>query len=302
MLKDNENTYLAKWLGNNLSNEDLEELKKLPEYEEYKKIVEGLEHFNAPSFDLKESLETTNQKLEVASKKGKTISLKPLVYVLSVAASITLIIGFFFNKVTYNTAVGEQIAVVLPDGSSVQLNAASTLSHQRFFWSKNRQVTLDGEAFFKVTSGETFKVTSSLGSVEVLGTQFNVKGRSNTFKVGCYEGKVRVSTLKEQQKTLVKGQGVILQGDTLVEMPVTDQEPIWTKGESLFNSVPLHEVLDELEQQYDVTFSRSDIDQNQLFTGGFIYDDLKIALESVLTPMGIEYIVNGKMVNLSPKQ
>ncbi len=301
MLSENENTYLAKWLNNNLSPEEVEELKNLPEYDDYKKIVNGLEYFNAPSFDLGKSLENTLENLDKQPKKGKIIKLKPMLYAISAAASIVLIIGLFFNKVNYTTDSGQQLAVVLPDGTTVDLNAASSLTHQRFFWSQNREVTLTGEAFFKVTSGTKFIVATKLGKVEVLGTQFNVKGRSGEFQVGCYEGKVRVSSTDSQQKILLKGDAVLLKDKKLIPSKITNVSPLWMSGESLFNSVPLKEVLDELERQYDITFRRDFIDQNQLFTGGFNYKDLNIALESVLVPMGIEYVVNGNIVTLSLK-
>ncbi len=300
MLSDNDNTYLAKWLNSDLDPKDLEELKNLPEYDEYKKIVDGLEFFNAPSFDLKDSLNTTLEKLD-QPKKSKVIRLKPILYAISVAASIVLIIGLFFNKVSYTTDPGQQLAIVLPDGSSVDLNVASTLSHRRFFWSGNREVKLDGEAFFKVTSGDKFSVVTGLGKVEVLGTQFNVKDRKDQFIVGCYEGKVQVSSIENQQEILERGDAVSLKGKKLIPGKITNTSPLWMTGESLFNSEPLAAVLDELERQYNITFNRNEIDQNQLFTGGFNYEDLNIALESVLIPMGIEYVVNGKMVTLSPK-
>lgn len=298
MLDEKENTYLAKWLSNDLSPEELQELKKLPEYDDYKKIVDGLTYFKAPSLDLQPLLAKTLGKI-YRPKKVKVINLKPIVYTFTAAASILLIIGLFFNTVSYTADPGQQLAVVLPDGSSVDLNASSTLTHQRFFWSQNRKITLDGEAYFKVISGANFTVATKLGKIEVLGTQFNVKSRSNEFRVGCYEGKVRVSTQDNQQKILQKGNGVSLKNKKLIDETIVDQQPLWKKGESIFNSTPLINVLDELERQYNITFSRDQIDQNQLFTGGFNYKDLNIALESVLVPMGIEYVVNGTIVLLS---
>ncbi|WP_103068941.1 FecR family protein [Aquimarina sediminis] len=301
MLEEKDDTYLAKWLDNKLNPEELEEFKKLPEYDDYKKIVTGLAFFKAPSFDVQPSLATTLGKI-YQPKQGKVINLKPVVSAIAAAASIVLIIGIFFNKVTYAAKSGEQLAIVLPDGSSVDLNSASTLSHRRFFWSNNRSITLNGEAYFKVTSGTNFTVTTELGKIEVLGTQFNVKSRSNEFQVGCYEGKVKVSTNdQQQQKIIQKGEGVSLHGKRLIEETIIHTEPLWKKGESIFKSAPLTIVLDELERQYNVSFKRDKIDQNQLFTGGFNNNDLNIALESVLVPMGIDYVVNGSNISLSPQ-
>ncbi|KZS41333.1 hypothetical protein AWE51_21760 [Aquimarina aggregata] len=298
MLNENENTYLAKWLSNDLSPEELEEFRNMPEYDDYKKIITGLEYFKAPSFDLKESLETTVDKLD-QPRKPKVIKLKPFIYAISAAASIVLIIGLFFNTVTYTAASGQQLAIVLPDGSNIELNAATTLSHKRFFWMQNREVQLDGEAFFRVTSGSTFTVTTNLGTIEVLGTQFNVKKREKEFRVGCYEGKVRVSTIQNKQKILQKGQGVVLQDKQLLDERIIDSQPLWKIGESIFNSAPLKEVLDELERQYSITFIRENIDQTKFFTGGFNNKDVNIALESVLIPMGIDYTINGSKILLS---
>lgn len=298
MLNENENTYLAKWLSNDLSPEELEEFRNMPEYDDYKKIITGLEYFKAPSFDLKESLETTVDKLD-QPRKPKVIKLKPFIYAISAAASIVLIIGLFFNTVTYTAASGQQLAIVLPDGSNIELNAATTLSHKRFFWMQNREVQLDGEAFFRVTSGSTFTVTTDLGTIEVLGTQFNVKKREKEFRVECYEGKVRVSTIQNKQKILQKGQGVVLQDKQLLDERIIDSQPLWKIGESIFNSAPLKEVLDELERQYSITFIRENIDQTKFFTGGFNNKDVNIALESVLIPMGIDYTINGSKILLS---
>ncbi len=300
MLSDNKNTYLAKWLDNDLSSKELEELKALPEYEDYQKIVKGLSYFNPPSFDLKGSLKITLEKLDQA-KKRKVVKLKPLFYTIATAASVALIIGLFFTKITYTSVSGQQLAIVLPDGSAVDLNAGSTLSHQRFFWSKNREVNVVGEAFFKVTSGTNFTVETSSGTIDVLGTQFNVKARKENFEVGCYEGKVRVSSTQNQQKILRKGDAVLLKDKKLIERKITNAAPLWMQGESLFDSVVLEEVLNEIERQYGIIFKRNLIDQKQLFTGGFNYNNLNIALQSVLVPMGIDYVVKGKSVILSSK-
>ncbi len=301
MLNEKENPYLAKWLNDDLDPKELEALKELPEYEDYKKIVEGLEYFTPPSFEVQSSLATTLGKI-FEPKSKKVIRLRPIIYTLSAAASIALLIGVFFSKITYTAQPGERLVIQLPDESSVELNAASSLSHNRFFWTSNKEITLDGEAYFKVNPGKKFTVVTTYGEVAVLGTQFNVKSRTNEFTVGCYEGKVQVATHTQQQEVLERGEGVSLKNNNLVKETITGTEPLWKNRESLFNSAPLRNVLDELERQYKITFRRSTIDQEMLYTGGFNYDDLQIALEAVLVPMGIEYVINGKVVILSTSQ
>jgi len=297
-MAEEKDPYLAKWLIDKLSPKDLEKFEKSEEYTDFEKIVKGMEYFYAPDFDEDRSLETTLAKLE-QQKNSKVINIRPFLYIISAAASITLLIGLFFNKISYTATPGSQLSVVLPDGSTVELNAGSSLSHQRFFWSNDRNVSLDGEAFFKVTSGNTFTVTSALGDVKVLGTQFNVKGRAKTFEVTCYEGKVKVSS-QDQQNILKAGDAIILKNNHLVPSKTINTQPLWMQGESLFTSIPLSEVLDEIERQFDVTFIRNNINLSKLFTGGFVHGDLTIALESVLAPMGIQYQISNKTITLSP--
>jgi len=63
----------------------------------------------------------------------------------------------------------------------VVLNSKSTISFNKTDWKNNRQLTLDGEAYFKVEKGSTFTVNTNNGSVTVLGTQFNVNSTRRFF-------------------------------------------------------------------------------------------------------------------------
>jgi len=107
------------------------------------------------------------------------------------AASVVLIVTisvFYFWKddrawKEYHTAYGETKSVVLPDGSSVVLNANSKLTIASD-WNQvdsEREIWLDGEAFFSVIhkkDNKVFRVKTKEGvSVEVLGTTFNVYNR-----------------------------------------------------------------------------------------------------------------------------
>ncbi len=300
-MTEDKDPYLAKWLNNDLTPQALEQFKKSEEFDDYDKIVKGLEYFKAPSFNEETSLMETLQKLQQQEKKGKIIRLKPFIYAISAAASIMLIMGFFFNKVTHTADQGTQLTLTLPDDSRVDLNAGSSITYNRFFWSGNRVVVLDGEGLFSVRTGENFIVATDSGTIQVLGTVFNVKSRNSVFKVTCYEGKVRVATNSDEQKIIQKGEVVSLKNGSLHKTQVSESEPLWKKGESLFISTPLKEVLDELERQYNITFIRTTINENKLFSGGFLHNNLDIALESVLVPMNLEYIVNDRSVKLSNK-
>ncbi|MEM9931461.1 MAG: FecR domain-containing protein, partial [Bacteroidota bacterium] len=111
------------------------------------------------------------------------------------------------QMVTQMVAVGEKLEEELPDGSVVYANAVTTLSYSPQEWSSARDVQLKGEAFFEVEKGSNFTVNTPQGTVEVLGTSFNVLAREDIFEVICYTGKVRV-TAGERTAELSPGQSV----------------------------------------------------------------------------------------------
>ncbi|MDZ7646182.1 MAG: FecR domain-containing protein [Cytophagales bacterium] len=200
------------------------------------------------------------------------------------------------SDMIYETGFGETREVVLPDQSVVTLNAKSTIAFSKDNWQEERNVKLDGEAFFSVQKGEKFQVVTGSGTVTVLGTQFNVKDRNQFYEVTCYEGKVQVAansspvqlTAKHAYREVHKKAM-----QSLMEIAVT---PTWFNNESEFESVPFQEVLRELERQYEVTINTKDIDVTQLYTGRFPNTDLTTALKSVTIPFGLTYQVNDKEI------
>src|SRR5690606_37934970 len=107
-----------------------------------------------------------------------------------------------------------QYQVTLPDGTNVSLNSASTLKYPARFEGKQRQVELDGEAYFEVQSGSTpFMVRTFNQDVEVLGTAFNITAyadESDT-KTTLVTGSVNVSNRTSNvSRLLMPGQESII--------------------------------------------------------------------------------------------
>ena len=115
-----------------------------------------------------------------------------IIYTSSGATSET---PALYNTVT--TPRGGQFGIVLPDGSKVFLNAASSLTYPTTFNGNERRVELSGEAYFEVAhnASKPFKVSSNGQTVEVLGTHFNINAYSDeaVIKTTLLEGSVRVS-------------------------------------------------------------------------------------------------------------
>ena len=184
----------------------------------------------------------------------------------------------------------------LPDSSIVTLNERSELTYEIDQWSSSRQVSLKGEGFFQVKHGSAFKVVTSDGIINVLGTSFNVKQRNKFYEVICYEGKVGVKTVK-QNVTLCAGDGFrnTTSGDLKFQIASEDQ-PGWLNGRSSFSRTPYFVILEELENQYGIIIETQNIDLNGTFTGSFPNNNLNVALEAVTIPSGYAYELRGDNV------
>ncbi len=304
MPENYEDRLLARWLAGSLSAEELTTLRNSEAYADYLAIVNGMDLFKKPGFDgssLSERLMTATGN----AAGSKVRSLKPWHYIAAATILVLISLGVLFSEKNYTTSSGEQLAIRLPDGSRVQLNAQSHLKHRRFFWTSDRTVHLPaGEAFFEVTEGDQFKVTTTYGRVKVLGTKFNIRSRNQDFDLDCYEGKVQFEADRTGEKLVLSGgESLHRANGHFVKDSLAAQAPFWITGRSEFRDVSLARVLQEMELQYGLTFETEGVDISARFTGGFAHNDLQTALKSVMLPMGIAYEVNTaqKTVKLMPE-
>lgn len=285
--KYTDDTFLAKWLNKDLTEEERIAFEETEEYKEYAKIVEKMELFEAPVFNKDATFENIQKRIKPQSKVVKLVPN----WVYSVAASIAILLGVFYfvgKDTVYKTSYGEQLALVLPDGSKVQLNAKSKLSFDEKDWEEGRRnLTLNGEGYFIVQKGSKFTVNTNQGSVSVLGTEFNVKRVDEYFEVKCFEGKVSVKSLKEEA-VLTQGKGFQkTKGFDAVNTTFENESPLWVNGESTFIETPLKYVIQELEKQYNISIDASSVNTNQQFTGTFTNKNRDVALQSVFIPLQI---------------
>ncbi len=291
-----DDTFLARWLNNELTPEEKADFESSDDYGYYKKIIAGTSLMESPSnFDSEQMLEAIK-----ASKKGSSDQSRRS-WLYGIAASAALLVMAYFAveqlaDVSYAAGNGEKSTIELPDGSTVILNAGSKISHDRWSWSDNRNVHLEGEAFFDVMKGNTFKVETSLGSVTVLGTEFNVKVSGEYFEVACYEGRVRVSTSADST-ILAAYAGFRQINNQTKSIAVKQSEPSWMNNESNFENIPAEYVIEELEKQFDLQIT-GQIPSGKMFTGSFPHDDQQVALKIVLDALQIDYQVNGKRVEI----
>ena len=291
--------YLAKWLNNELSEAELTEFKNSDAYASYQRIVETSGRLEAPNFNAEEALMAIRNKRTL--EDTKVVQLNPFKRFMRVAAvAAILIVGgyFYMNSLdkTVTTQLAERTEVLLPDSSKVILNADSKIVFSDKDWATERNVNLEGEAFFEVAKGKKFTVQTAAGQVTVLGTQFNVENRDDFFEVSCYEGLVSVMHNGKETK-LPAGSSYLSVRDKITSSPTQQIEgPSWLNNESFFQSIPLQYVFDEFSRQHDIVVTTDGIDTNQLFTGTFSNSDVNLALQSISIPSRIKFKFEGKKV------
>lgn len=288
---------IKKWLIGDLTEAEREAFMKREDYKEHLRIVESAKYFKASKFSETQDIESFyryyKDKRSLSIKKRK--SLVPVL--LKVAAVVVVLfgIGYMFLNPSIdavNTDLAEKIEVTLPDNSEVIVNADSQVSYDSDDWNNKRSVSLKGEAFFKVAKGKKFDVITSNGKVTVLGTQFNVKSRAGFFEVHCYEGLVSLSMPDEGEINIAAGSRFrIVDGQRYFDKTL-ETKPSWINNLSTLKSVPYLQVIKEFERQYDVQITLVAVNQNQLFTGGFVHNSLQDGLKSITLPLDLTYSVD----------
>jgi ferric-dicitrate binding protein FerR (iron transport regulator) len=296
---------LKKWLNDTLSEEETTAFQELDDYDLFKTIVEDASHFKASSFSSAADFNLLQQKLP--KKKTNRSIVRNIPWYAKIASVLVIGISVYFmfflnGTTTIETAVGEKITIVLPDASTVNLNAASEMSYVKKEWDNKRQIKLFGEAFFDVAKGSTFKVLTSEGTITVLGTEFNVKQRETTLEVVCYEGQVKVSVGKVSN-ILEVGDQLLWQKGKIRLLKTQEVLPSWTRNVSSFERAPFEEVIKELERHYKIQVNYEAKGQEEvLFTGGFEHGNLENAIRSIAEPMDLSFTIFNNTVTLSHRE
>ena len=299
------NDLIRKWLAGELSPEESDAFEALEEASFYREIISDAAAFKAPGFSGGADYPTLEKRLpHKRTPERKRNWVRPLMRVASVLVLGLAMYYLLFqeNLVRVETGVGEKTTITLPDASSVALNALTEISFNESDWDDQREVQLEGEAFFDVAKGATFVVATSGGNVSVLGTEFNVRHRDKVFEVRCFEGQVKVVS-GDHTAVLREGDNFRISDGVVTSGKNTDLHPQWTQNISDFQRVPVAEVFAELERQYDVKILLEDVVTEQLFTGGFIHGNLELALKAITEPLGLSYSVNkNNEVRVKPRE
>lgn len=174
---------------------------------------------------------------------------------------------------TLRTPRGGQFSLVLPDGSKVWLNAASSLRFPTAFAGASRDVELTGEAYFEIKedAAKPFRLNVHHMNVDVLGTSFNVMAYDDerTMNTTLLTGAVRVNcgnetaVLKPGQQARSSRKGTI----RVVTAADPEDAVAWKSGLFLFNNDDLETVMRNIGRWYDVEVELSQEVAHLTFTG-----------------------------------
>ncbi|MES3016814.1 MAG: FecR domain-containing protein [Bacteroidota bacterium] len=189
---------------------------------------------------------------------------------------------------TIHTPRGGQYQVMLPDGSRVWLNAASSLKYPTHFTGAERRVELEGEGYFEIAQNKLmpFRVVSNDQVVEVLGTHFNVNAYSDekSMVTTLLEGSVKVNTARGKTQLMKPGQQneLYANGDMKLSAVNTELAVAWKDGKFIFRNEELESVMRKIARWYDVEIEyEKGVPQKTVWGNVSRFDDVSDILELI---------------------
>lgn len=199
--------------------------------------------------------------------------------------------------------------IVLSDGSIVWLNAGTTFTYPVTFSGKNREVTLDGEAFFEVKHNEKqpFLVKTNGMAVEDLGTSFNIKSYKNDDKklTTLVSGKAKVvsETDATNAAMLTPGyQSAYYSSNGQMNVKAIDITPViaWKEGKFVFEHQRLDDIMNDISRWYglEINFTNEELKKLE-FSGTIDKDEPRDKIFHVLESTGkVKFRINENKINV----
>lgn len=181
---------------------------------------------------------------------------------------------------TISTPKGGKFTVTLPDGTTVWMNASTTLKFPTSFEGKERRVDLTGEAYFEVATNpeRPFIVIAGNSRVKVCGTHFNVMAYPEEMlsRTTLLEGCVEVSPVKvagaiadNSVVTLTPGQQACMDKGSVIEVVDADPEEViaWKNGLFIFKNENIESIMLKISRWYGVDIIYDESYKSSTFTG-----------------------------------
>ena len=241
---------------------------------------------------------------------GRRISLRRIAVRAAAAAAVAVILlaggvttvslsKRLAQPLTVITHLGERSQVVLPDGTKVWLNSASSVEYVAPFFSRERRVKMDGEAYFEVAKNpeRPFIVDMGNASIRVLGTTFSVKADKGKDQITAVllEAANRFESPTQQVLLAPDQQLTFIRSTNKIDIQsVNAKENLaWKDGLLKYKSIALCTLLNELEKRYEIPIhieNKRLLDPNVTVSGTFSEDQsLKEILQVISRSLPIKW-------------
>ncbi|WP_114940611.1 FecR family protein [Mucilaginibacter endophyticus] len=200
------------------------------------------------------------------------------------------------------TPRGGQYQVVLPDGTKVWLNAASSLKYPTAFTGNERRVELTGEAYFEVSKdpSKPFNVKTASQTVTVLGTHFNINSYTDegATKTTLLEGSVRVTSNTGQSVKIKPGEQAVntLSNININENANIDEAVAWKNGKFVFSNTDLQTIMRQLSRWYDVDVEYQGKTAQKHYMGRISRNVPVSQIFEILKTSGLNFTINGRKI------
>ena len=290
--------------------------KKL--YDTYKEAFElGDKYYqNTTSLDIDVDLEWKHFNEAIAGKKGKVIPvelkdnhtpwLKVAAAILLLIASSFIVYNLLFKVETIVHQTAETTKVItLPDNSTVTLNSFSMLSYTSNFNKKERNLELEGEAFFEVTrdKDKTFTIRANEATVSVLGTSFNIDASEADTEVIVATGLVELASATSNKNVkLAAGEvGVLSSEGQLTSSKNNDPNfNSWKTGIILFQNASLQDVIHSINKIHNSYISLGEgVSGECQVTVSFEKQSLESVLSVLEATLDLTFVKNGEKIIIS---
>ena len=192
----------------------------------------------------------------------------PMKIVWMAAATISLLVlvglGLYKNELPAISKQDDNVMtisgrdfVLMPDGSTITLKEGSELTYAKSFGVTNREVTLQGEAFFDVAHNASipFKVHTGKIITTVLGTAFNISSQQEKIVVTVTRGKVSVGDESKRYDVITPNEQIAVNTLTGVyKKAVVDSVEVmqWKKDYFILEGVTIEQAAVQIEKRFDV--------------------------------------------------
>lgn len=201
------------------------------------------------------------------------------------------------------TPRGGQYKIMLPDGTKVWMNAASTLRFPLAFEGGVRMVEIEGEAYFEVAKDKNkpFKVRSLDQLVEVYGTHFNINSYPEEARVvtTLLEGSVGVSDLKSGKHLVLKpGEQAVLANGLSLGAAQMEEAVAWKEGYFLFEHEELGSIMRKVSRWYNIETQYKNEELKRVRFGGTVdrFQNLGDVLRMLELTGDVKFKIEGRTV------